>query len=85
MVLSTYDLILLCKNRDIKQNSTYKSNFKYQKYTQTDLLLLAFIARVISLCKFMHQKLHKLIGWFGLWCLTPLSTIFQLYRGGQFY
>ena len=23
--------------------------------------------------------------WFGLWCLTSLLTIFQLYRGCQFY
>ena len=26
-----------------------------------------------------------LVGLVGLLCLTPLSTIFQLYRGSQFY
>jgi len=34
----------------------------------------------------MESQLYiKINGWFGLWCLTPLSTILQLYHGSQFY
>ena len=40
------------------------------------------------LTNFYHLKLtphqHGWV-WFGLWCLTPLPTIFQLYHGVQFY
>jgi len=31
---------------------------------------------------FIYRELHS---WFDLLHLKPLSTIFQLYRGGQFY
>ena len=34
---------------------------------------------------FSHFILEYMFGWFGLWCLTQFSTIFQLYHGSQFY
>jgi hypothetical protein len=39
---------------------------------------------VILILTVIHQLDSRWLG-FGLCCLTPLSTIFKLYRGDQFY
>jgi hypothetical protein len=50
------------------------------------LLVRGPISDLCYLCLFVYSGVQQKLCWgLGLWCLTPLSTIFQLFRGGQFY
>ena len=51
---------------------------------ETDIII-SFIFNLIEWAVILLMYIETFSNDFGLWCLTPLSTIFQLYSGGQFY
>ena len=55
----------------------FKQNYDLWTWTWWDLTVPRF--------SFFISFVRRHCWWVGLWCLTPLSTIFLLYRGGQFY
>jgi hypothetical protein len=51
---------------------------------ETDIIS-SFISSLIGWAVILLMYIETFRNDFGLWCLMPLSTIFQLYTGGQFY
>ena len=74
-------LYVYCKN---------KSTPEYQKYQYYLFVLQINVSTIFQLSMVIYASINLVNVWpfdvwFGLWCLTPLSAIFPLYRDCHFY